>query len=516
MRGQKNYSSKLDQREQFETVDQFYKNLNDFKIYIYSINLSVYCCYYLRLNNKKHRDEFARKMNVHFGFEFEEMPKREQQFIADNIEMKEGIAKNRALLENLFSLFVCVNTKVPLFIVGRPGCSKSLSVQLLFKAMKGEVSDNPLFKLYPKLIINSYQGSQSSTSKGVLNIFKKARRIFEKEKDEIITKLISMIYFDEMGLAEHSPHNPLKVIHSELEYDLNEGKNKVAFVGISNWCLDASKMNRGLYLSIPQPDLEDLKSTAQIIAESYNYGLAQENKELFENLAKIYNKYKDILNKHYTKKEDFHGSRDFYHLIKNAMKSLLKYDCQIDENITENIAIESIERNFGGLEIKEKSISSLEIIKGCMKELYPKCAANKNYDVLKRIQENINDKDSRYLLLISKSSISHYLLSTILQDKKVNKESSFYIGSRFRKDMHSEQYTLKILNKVQLQMEQNKVLLLTDLEPLYPALYDLFNQNFTIVSEKNYARIAIGSSNSTFSLVNDNFKCIVLVDQKDI
>ena len=92
---------------------------------------------------------------------------------------------------------------------------------------------------------------------------------------------ISMIYFDEMGLAEYSPNNPLKVIHSELEYDLNEGSKKVAFVGISNWSLDASKMNRGLFLSIPQPDLDDLKTTAKIIAESYNPQLAQSNLDLF-------------------------------------------------------------------------------------------------------------------------------------------------------------------------------------------------------------------------------------------
>ena len=58
--------------------------------------------------------------------------------------MEKGIAKNRALLENLFTLFVCVNSKIPLFIVGKPGCSKSLSVQLLFKTMKGNSSDNTL------------------------------------------------------------------------------------------------------------------------------------------------------------------------------------------------------------------------------------------------------------------------------------------------------------------------------------------------------------------------------------
>ena len=53
-----------------------------------------------------------------------------------------------------------------------------------------------------------------------------------------------------MGLAEIAKSNPLKVIHSQLEYD--ENKDKVAFVGIciSNWVLDAYKMNRGIYLSI--------------------------------------------------------------------------------------------------------------------------------------------------------------------------------------------------------------------------------------------------------------------------
>ena len=85
-----------------------------------------------------------------------------------------------------------------------------------------------------------------------------------------LDKVISMVFIDEMGLAEHSSNNPLKVLHSELEYDLNEGRNKIAFVGISNWKLDASKMNRGIYLSIPEPDEKDLKSTSITIAESYN------------------------------------------------------------------------------------------------------------------------------------------------------------------------------------------------------------------------------------------------------
>ena len=73
-----------------------------------------------------------------------------------------------------------------------------------------------------------------------------------------------------MGLAEISPNNPLKVIHSELEYDNNFDNKKIAFVGISNWTLDASKMNRGIYLSVSELDEEDLINTAKAISESYN------------------------------------------------------------------------------------------------------------------------------------------------------------------------------------------------------------------------------------------------------
>ena len=67
-----------------------------------------------------------------------------------------------------------------------------------------------------------------------------------------LDKVISMVFMDELGLAENSPNNPLKVLHSELEYDLNDENNQISFVGISNWKLDDAKMNRGIYLSIPE------------------------------------------------------------------------------------------------------------------------------------------------------------------------------------------------------------------------------------------------------------------------
>ncbi|CAF4770816.1 unnamed protein product, partial [Rotaria magnacalcarata] len=68
-----------------------------------------------------------------------------------------------------------------------------------------------------------------------------------------ISELLPVIVFDEIGLAELSPHNPLKVLHAELEVE----NNRYGFVGVSNWRLDASKMNRALYLSTPDPNVQD-------------------------------------------------------------------------------------------------------------------------------------------------------------------------------------------------------------------------------------------------------------------
>ena len=162
-------------------INKINNNINDYEINKSAINLSIYICYYLRLTSKEHRKKLSEKLSVIFGSDFEAIPKTEQKYIADNIKMKEGIAKNKALLENLFTIFSCVNAKVPLFIVGKPGCSKSLSVQLLFKSMNGENSDNPLFKTLPKLISYSYQGSKASTSEGVLKIFKKENNYIKYE-----------------------------------------------------------------------------------------------------------------------------------------------------------------------------------------------------------------------------------------------------------------------------------------------------------------------------------------------
>ena len=77
-----------------------------------------------------------------------------------------------------------------------------------------------------------------------------------------------MILFYELGLAERSDSNPLKLLHEKLEY--TGQKRGVSFVGISNYSLDAAKINRALVLSVPDLDgrLDDLNDTAKNIVGS--------------------------------------------------------------------------------------------------------------------------------------------------------------------------------------------------------------------------------------------------------
>ena len=234
------------------------------------------------------------------------------------IEKNKGIALTRVLRENLYTMFICITNKIPLLIVGKPGTSKSLSFEIIYNTMKGKYSENTFFKDKGKLYRYAYSGSEMSTSEGIEQVFDKAKKASINNKNNDI---INLIFFDDMGLAERSGNNPLKVIHYLLD---RVQEDCIPFLGISDWKLDASIINRALNLCITDYDMDDLTETAISIAETLNNELTYKYRELLESLTKTYYDYK-IFNRTTNKENiDFHGNRDFYNLIKNAMKEIIK------------------------------------------------------------------------------------------------------------------------------------------------------------------------------------------------
>ena len=499
-----------------------YKNITLYDIYKFSVICSIYICYYLRLYDKTLIASFERKLNGIFG-KFITFPNNESTFLVDQLRLDKGIAKNNALKRNIFTLFSCINSKVPIFVVGKPGCSKSLSVKLIFKEMDGKNSHSDFFKKFPSIIMNCFQGSENSTSEGVKKIFDKARNVLKNIQEAKGKNCISLIFFDEMGLAERSENNPLKVIHSELEYDLNEGSQKIAFVGISNWELDASKMNRGVYLSIPEPTIDDINETSKTIAESYDISISEKYDSFLINLSKTYFEYKKYL-QNKNGYEDYHGNRDFYHLINSAVMELaLKSENNniIPKYELESISIKSIERNLSGLTFEDGSTSEQKALEIFNREINGNINYTYKYDVVSRIIENLKEKDSRYLLIITDNNSMGLLLIKAIIEKFKNEykknfgEMMYFTGSLFKEDQ-TDNYTLKALNRIQKEMDIGNLTLLSDLDKAYPALYELFNQNFYEIDGKRYTRIALGYSNNQHSHVNEKFKCIVIANKNNI
>jgi hypothetical protein len=487
----------------------FYPNTNEKNLQLKTILLAMSMCYYNRLAERSLKNEFYIKVvkkivNIEEKV-FLDMMKDEQMDILTRMELPPGIALNSAILENVFTLIVCALNKIPLFICGKPGCSKSLAVQLVVSNIRGRFSTDKFFQTLPQIAPHVYQGSESSTSEGIKAVFEKAENAHnEKQKQNKSgdrNEVIQMIYFDEIGLAEISKNNPLKILHSLLEPE----EPKLAFVGISNWKLDASKMNRAIYLSRPDLDLIDLISSGEEIFKFYMNSNIDKNfiRTLAQSYTEFIQSYEGI---------HLYGTRDFYCLVKQIAKNLHKASTSkhVSKDFESNIVKMSINRNFGG---KEGSIKNFirTFNKFSGEQVY---SEEETINCIELVNDNLIDKDSRFMLVFTSGDSASYILEKHLKNRLENR--IVLIGSEFEDDKNHEGYMFKILSDIILYIESGKSIIMKNLDSVYGALYDLFNQNYTIVNKKKNCRISLGKTNNPMCYVNDDFHCIVIAEKNEI
>ena len=465
-----------------------------------SIVLALAHCYLSRLHSAESRKQYRVIMMDLFikhrivmdkvADTFAAIVRIEEEDYLERMELPKGTAKNAALRENVFVILVCILNRIPIFVVGKPGCSKSLSIQLIRSNLRGRDSQDSLYKDLPQLYVVSYQGSESSTSEGIVKVFDKARKYKRLNKN-----VLPVVLLDEVGLAENSKYNPLKVLHGLLEP--GDGKlPDVAVVGISNWALDAAKMNRAIHLSRPEPTVEDLyetgKSLHDTIGGDYTQNLGQEQLRC---LAEAYFEYQNKQSH-----LNFHGLRDYYSLIKSLTSS----------NDLEQVNL-ALKRNFGGLPSKVNEIQDIFLLK----------LSNKMFSsgdetiipVTKLIKANLDDINARHLMLITSGDSAIGILRHSLET--LDKETITIYGSRFEEDL-SEEYNYRILSRIILCMERNCILILKDLESIYGSLYDMLNQNYAVVGNRKNCRVALGAYSNPMCQVNDGFRCIVLIDKDKV
>jgi len=491
------------------------KGVIDEKLCISAIVLALAHCYQSRFTKPEHRREYWKEcalvlFNCRNQYdELEEIVSKEQMDILDRMEIPPGIAKNPVLCENVFVLFVCILNRIPVFLVGKPGCSKSLSMQLIKSNLRGRDSHDRYFQTLPNLYVVSYQGSESSTSDGIIKVFQKAKKYLDANEED---NILPVVLLDEVGLAEASKFNPLKVLHSLLEPSTGQLPN-IAVVGISNWSLDAAKMNRAIHLSRPDMDVHELFETGKFISSSIlsplptvAANLLVHHKSAVSNdtlraLAEAYFEYETT-----QRVKNFHGLRDYYALIKYVSKLSLKPDQKV--SFQENLIQKGLMRNFGGLSFELKEIIQLFLTQMNLLNTKPFV-----WTAEEIIRENVEDPEARHLMLITNGDTALGIMIKNLELLK--RKYTVIFGSKFAEDQ-TENYSYRILNRIILCMESERVLVLKDLDSIYGSLYDMLNQNYSRVGMKNNCRIALGPYSNPMCQVNNRFRCVVLVDEQKV
>ncbi|CAC5418097.1 RNF213 [Mytilus coruscus] len=193
-----------------------------------SLLLAVKVCYESCLKNKDEFNTMIRKTKISPLINDEsiqqEMLRCKKMFLIGVGKLK-NIAHNQALEENVFLMVICIELRIPLFLVGKPGSSKSLAKTIVADVMQGKHSRSSLFKNYKEVHMVSFQCSPLSRADGIIGTFNQCAE-FQKDKD--LNKFVSVVVLDEVGLAEDSPRMPLKGKFRNLHDDLNKLRVKFA------------------------------------------------------------------------------------------------------------------------------------------------------------------------------------------------------------------------------------------------------------------------------------------------
>ena len=423
-----------------------------------------------------------------------------QRLLCSKIVLEEGISLNNALMENIFVMIICILNKIPVFVVGKPGSSKTLSLQVISSNLQGKQSSNKFWRKFPSIYVVQYQCSPMSDSHSIQHQFDMAVRYQEHAKNTITVLLL-----DEVGLAEHSPDMPLKVLHGMLV------DPPISIVGLSNWVLDPAKMNRAIYLKRIDPTPSDITNTGRgiIIGDDNNFNsnntrpttdLSQFSVWL-PAMARGYHNVYIRQNGH-----DFYGMRDYYHLLKLLRRFLVKTKGYLTPDILSFI----IQRNFGG---------HTRMMRGVLTSFNKECFGKIPLVIKPTIQfvrSNLIDPSARHLMLLTQNSSALRILfnSKLLSEHTVK----VLIGSEFPEDK-SELYLINQINEVKLAMAAGSTIVLLNHDNIYEALYDVLNQRYLYKIDSKtkkvtkLLRLAIGSR-SQLCQVHHLFKIVIVVEKE--
>ncbi len=157
-----------------------------------AVTVSLAFVYWYRLPTLASRAGFWNRLRTTVDFDGSKLPKggferlykpgicetvlaQISKRFTDNLEVDDDIAMNEALTENLFVTIVCVLNRLPVFLVGKPGTSKTLTLQVISNNLQGKQSPREFWRTFPAVYTFQYQCSPLSTGSSIWHQFNMAR-----------------------------------------------------------------------------------------------------------------------------------------------------------------------------------------------------------------------------------------------------------------------------------------------------------------------------------------------------
>ena len=405
---------------------------------------------------------------------------------------------------------------------------------------KGDQSKaRSFYRTQKRLLSFHYQCSRRSTSTEIEAVFKRA----EDKQRTTHGDTACFVFMDEAGLPEEQRES-LKVLHYYLEDHMSRPA-KVGFVAITNHALDAAKSNRCAILLRAEPDHRELMEICRgclgseaeqrrVLAQQV-VGLDLRVPEALESLCSA---YQDLMREvELSWFNTFFGLRDFMHFIKLLAR------LSTDSTVSLEKIVHALERNMSGEEEAKLQglINFWRRRLGVVSDLGTSELRNPFTLLRESLAEQAQSERpiSRYKLLID-TTVDDSILRLLHARRDLDVSTCDQRGSiilklsDFREDTGLQQVTL--VSSVKTAAEKGEVVVLSHTEPVNESFYDLFNQHWIKMEDREprvlvglstspkgvrvslgvgnvatasyHANIAVGS-HSKLCRVNNSFQCIV-------
>jgi hypothetical protein len=299
---------------------------------------------------------------------------------------------------------------------------------------------------------------------------------------------------------------------------------------VANKSFDAANANRMIciYRSLPSKDDQKILAYGCLglpIADEQNHV----RKQLDNIIYGLCQGYRRILTSQIIPRI-FHD-RDFIYMLRELRFEL---PLSIEEQETSISSIKPIgllralEDNFNGIKQNEfeelvkiffESVDFSSSIERQQAKLY------RDVPTILRESMKLDSKRrrlyGRYKLIIDESedeSAINLLLQTGILNSDPNQTTIFRM-SDFSDDVNNELRNVEILSTIKLCMETGKTILMVNTSRIHGSLYDVFNQNFSIMAtgdtRKIFSKVAIGPKTIDV-VVHEDFQCIVHIKRSEL